>query len=71
MSGSTTAPWLTIEQLCERLQIPITTARWWRTQRIGPPGVKIGRFIRYRVADVERWEASLAQAEPARAGGKS
>jgi len=60
MSGSTATPWLTIEQLCERFQIPITTARWWRAQRTGPPAVKVGRFIRYRIADVEEWEASLS-----------
>ncbi len=52
-------PWLTMEQLCDRLQIPVTTARWWRTRKSGPPAVKVGRFLRYRLSDVEQWEASL------------
>lgn len=65
MPVDTAAPWLTLEQLCDRLQVPVTTVRWWRTQRTGPPAVKIGRFLRYRLADVERWEESLTDRERA------
>lgn len=59
MPVEATSPWLTLEQLCERLQVPVSTARAWRVQRNGPPAVKVGRFLRYRLEDVKRWEASL------------
>lgn len=34
-------------------QLPVQ----WRYQGDGPPFVKIGRSVRYRVADVESWLA--------------
>lgn len=54
-----TSPWLTMEQLCDRLQIPITTARYWRIRNYGPPAVRVGRCLRYRLSDVQEWESSL------------
>lgn len=58
--------WLTIEQLSDRLQIPVKTLRDWRYRGYGPPGVKIGPgrrgngALRYRLADVEKWERDTA-----------
>jgi excisionase family DNA binding protein len=49
-------------QLAEYLNVPVRTVRVWRYQGTGPPGIKVGRHVRYRVADVERW---LAQREAA------
>jgi excisionase family DNA binding protein len=50
-----TASLLTPPQLAEWLQLPLSTLYSWRTQGIGPPGFKVGRGIRYRRSDVERW----------------
>lgn len=59
------ALWLTIEQLSDRLGVPVKTLRYWRSRGYGPPGVKLGPgagtsskagSLRYRLADVERWE---------------
>jgi len=64
-SQTTGQIWLTLEQLCDRLQVPESTVRWWRNTRTGPPAVRVGRWLRYRLTDVEKWEASLeAATEP-------
>jgi excisionase family DNA binding protein len=34
-----------------------TLARWRSEDRDGPPFVKVGRLVRYRRADLERWAA--------------
>jgi hypothetical protein len=62
--------WLTIEELSERLNIPVGTLREWRIRRYGPPGTKLGRGrtgpLRYRLSSVEAWEAAQEQADAAR-----
>lgn len=62
--------WLTIEELSERLQVPVGTLRMWRSQRYGPPGTKLGRGrtgpLRYKLSSVETWEAEREQADAAR-----
>lgn len=50
-----TAVYLTSPQLAERLGVATITVKVWRQRRKGPPYVKIGRSVRYRVADVEAW----------------
>lgn len=53
---------LTEEQTAQLLGgIPKKTLTEWRYRRIGPRGIRVGRYVRYRPADVE---ASIAgQAE--------
>lgn len=46
---------LTAEQLSERLQVPIATVYGWNHKKVGPRFAKIGKHVRYRVADVDRW----------------
>lgn len=46
---------LTDKQLSEATGVPVSTLRWWRNQGQGPPYHKLGRTIRYRLVDVERW----------------
>ena len=54
---------LTIEQLAAWLQIPVQTIYKLRHQRKGPPGIKVGRRLRFRTADVDKWwTAQLAAA---------
>jgi excisionase family DNA binding protein len=47
---------LTIDELSARLQIPVQTIYVWNYTGKGPKYLKVGRHIRYRVADVEAWE---------------
>lgn len=54
MTKSTEQLMTTIE-LAEYLEIPIATLYSWRTKGEGPPAIKVGRHLRYRASDVERW----------------
>lgn len=52
---------LTTGELAERLGgglSPETVKRWRRTGD-GPKFIRVGRHVRYRLADVEAWEKSL------------
>jgi DNA-binding transcriptional MerR regulator len=53
------APYLTIDDLAERYQVPVATVRYWRHRGEGPKAVKIGRFVRYKFNDVLAWERQL------------
>jgi excisionase family DNA binding protein len=37
------------------LGLPLRTVYRWRSRGTGPRGYRIGRHVRYRHADVERW----------------
>jgi DNA-binding transcriptional MerR regulator len=52
-------PYLTVDDLAERYQVPISTVRYWRLNGLGPKAVKIGRFVRYKIDDVLAWEKQL------------
>ena len=58
---------LTPEEIAELLKISVQLLYRWRYERKGPPSFRIGRYVRYRRVDVERWidrqaagEASVA-----------
>lgn len=46
---------LSAEELAEYLQIPIDTLYAWRYKHYGPPGMRVGRHLRYRFRDIEAW----------------
>jgi excisionase family DNA binding protein len=46
---------LSPQDLAEYLGVPLGTLYHWRTQGNGPPGLRVGRFLRYRRSDVEAW----------------
>jgi excisionase family DNA binding protein len=49
---------LTEAEAADRLGFKAETLRKWRAQGKGPAYLKLGRSIRYRLADVEAWELS-------------
>jgi len=51
--------------LAEYLDVPLPTIYQWRYQGKGPTAIKVGRHVRYRRQDVERWLEACA-ADPAR-----
>jgi excisionase family DNA binding protein len=55
---------LTVEELAERLRVPVKTVYAWRYKHQGPPGISVGRHIRFRPEAVEAW---LRQREDERA----
>jgi predicted DNA-binding transcriptional regulator AlpA len=44
--------------LAAREGVPLETVYGWNKTRTGPPFMKVGRHVRYRVADVIAWEKS-------------
>ncbi|MFE5335748.1 helix-turn-helix transcriptional regulator [Isoptericola sp. NPDC056573] len=51
---------LTINEVADYLQVPVTTLYRWRCEQgKGPKGIRVGRYIRYRTEDVQKWLRSL------------
>lgn len=48
-------PLLTPEDLSAIVVIPLATIHQWSHRGGGPPALKIGRHLRYRRSDVDRW----------------
>ncbi len=46
---------LTVEEVANFLRVPVATLYAWRHKHVGPPALRIGRHLRYRVSDVHRW----------------
>ncbi len=55
---------LTVEELADYLGVPIATLYQWRHRGEGPPGFRVGRYIRYRRNDVEQWIRDRLEADP-------
>lgn len=51
-----TEQFLTMSELCERLDISLPTLRRWRLAGKDPRAFKIGQTVRYRLTDVIEWE---------------
>ena len=45
----------TVEDVAEFLGVPVKTLYRWRTTGYGPRGRRVGRYIRYKPADVLAW----------------
>jgi excisionase family DNA binding protein len=50
----TTSLWSPAE-LAAHLNVPIKTIYVWRTNGTGPRGIRVGKHVRYRQADVDAW----------------
>ena len=48
---------LTIEEVAEIFKVPVGTVRKWRTERTGPEGFRVGKYVRFRRSVVERFIA--------------
>ena len=46
---------LTVRELAELLGVPVTTVYRWRHRGEGPQPIRVGRFLRFDPADVNRW----------------
>jgi len=56
---------MTRAEVAQLLQIPEKTLRNWRARGIdGPRGFKVGKAVRYRREEVERWLAQQEACEP-------
>ncbi|MBM2621830.1 helix-turn-helix domain-containing protein [Actinoplanes sp. LDG1-06] len=48
---------LTVEEVATMLKVPVGTVRTWRSNREGPPGFRVGKYVRYRRSVVEEFIA--------------
>lgn len=56
---SPTGKLLTSKETADYLSVPEGTLAQWRSQRRGPPFIKLeGRLVRYRSGDLERYITS-------------
>ncbi|MFI9026939.1 helix-turn-helix domain-containing protein [Streptomyces sp. NPDC053560] len=47
--------YLTPDDIAEIFEVPKETVYQWRRKRIGPPGFRVGKHIRYDPADVHAY----------------
>ena len=57
--------YLTPEDISSMLRVPLETVYQWRKKRTGPPGFRVGKYVRYDPADVRRWIAERMAADAA------
>ena len=57
---------MTVEQVADYLNVPVKTVYRWRLTGTGPRGARVGRYVRFRRADVEAWLERQVQAGPGR-----
>ncbi len=62
--------WLTATELADRLRIAQSTLWQWSLRGYGPPAVRIGGKLRYRLNAVEQWEAKQEQEAASGARGR-
>jgi excisionase family DNA binding protein len=55
---------LTVEELADYLGVPVATIYAWRHRGEGPPGFRVGRYIRYRRSDIQQWIRDRLKADP-------
>lgn len=53
--GSPNEQLLTVDDLARLLRVPKATIYRWRSTGDGPSGYTIGRYVRFRRAEVETW----------------
>ncbi|MGW3354133.1 helix-turn-helix domain-containing protein [Streptomyces bungoensis] len=55
--------YLTADDIAEIFEVPKETVYQWRKKRVGPPGFRIGKYIRYDPADVRAYVTSRKNAD--------
>jgi excisionase family DNA binding protein len=45
----------TVEELAEFAGVSVTTLYHWRWEGKGPKAIKVGRFLRYPEANIQKW----------------
>jgi excisionase family DNA binding protein len=56
------------DEVAALLGVPVKTLYQWRYKGVGPAGVRVGRHLRYRAADVEAWVDGRAEERRPRVG---
>jgi len=48
-----------IKEVADYLQVPVNTLYQWRTRSYGPPGRRVGKYVRFVPDEVRAWVQSL------------
>ena len=56
---------MSVEELSEFLGIPVNTVYAWSSRRTGPKGYRVGRYLRFKRADVDAWLREQQDPTPA------
>ena len=62
---ATDREWLSVDDLAVELDLPVSTIYAWRSRGRGPRAHKIGKYLKFRRPDVEKWLETLADPERA------
>ena len=46
---------LSAQELADYLDVPLKTIYAWRYRGQGPRGFRVGRYVRFRLSDVQHW----------------
>ncbi|MEU8958592.1 helix-turn-helix domain-containing protein [Streptomyces sp. NPDC048518] len=55
--------YLTPDDIAEIFEVPKETVYQWRKKRTGPPGFRIGKYVRYDPADVRAYVSECRRAD--------
>ena len=56
---------MTIDEVAERLRVPVLTSRWLRQEGRFAPAIKVGRRLVWDVKDVDAWLEAQREGTPA------
>ncbi len=56
---------MTLPEVAEQLSVPLGTLYAWRTRGLGPRGIRVGKYVRVREADLDAWLEQQADPVPA------
>ncbi|MFC6090572.1 helix-turn-helix transcriptional regulator [Saccharothrix lopnurensis] len=48
-----------MQEVADFLDVPINTLYQWRTRKYGPPGKRVGKYVRFVPDQVKAWVESL------------
>ena len=46
---------MTTEQVAAYLAVPVNTLYQWRHRGVAPPAARVGKHLRWKQSDVDRW----------------
>lgn len=46
---------MTVSDVAEYLGVPVATVYAWNSRGLGPKRSRVGKYVRYRRADVDTW----------------
>lgn len=56
--------WLSSQELADELKVPVSTVHAWRYRHRAPRAYTIGRYLRFKRSDVDRWLEQRADEPP-------